>query len=85
MGNILQDDFCQEIFTEHSNSHKWISADEERLWNITGATVSVLAGKPFFDTIPMRIERVSSISGSCQLIGFSALHLTCTQSKHECL
>ena len=82
MGDLLFNELCQEIFTERNNGHEWISVDEEHKWNITDSTVSVLAGKPYFETKPIRIEITTSIRGSCQRIGFSALHLTCTHSKY---
>ena len=83
IGDKLFQDLCQEIYAEHSNGHEWISADEEHKWNITDSTVSVVAGEPHFDTVPIRIVKASSIRGSCQRIGFSALYLLCTRSKFK--
>ena len=75
------DFICQSVSGESYISHRWIQEDEEKSWNISDDTTSILLGKAVIETVPMSIERVASIRGSCHQYGYQALHLTCTKSK----
>ena len=73
--------FCRDVSGESYINHRWIQEDEEESWNISDDNISILLSKAVLYTVPMSIERIASIRGSCHQYGYQALHLTCTKSK----